>query len=536
MNILCPHNQPCIDDANSLGNYSSELPDEQLFRSTYFPNEIWDDDFDIWYACFGLCVSTVSQAEADLCAQNNAKICEQNKQHGNAEQTCSRTCPDGNVYSYTIPENTFYAETQAQANALAADWCSKYLTDLCANIVDPTHNPVRMLPPPYKRPACNDPQVDEVPCPDGGRGAQVPACYVYGANKEDANARARGVLDDFITENLGCLTEFPRTVCLNEDIGTQFVVPTKVGVLKAPYTWDVFGVVPAGLTFTPMGLAMKITGVFGYRADFAFRLTLTDFYGRFLYRNYGVSVMEIDEPAVLPDATQDSFYSHAISTAGGTNPKTFSVPIGYVLPSGLSLNASTGVISGEPDSYGTTSFKIRVVDKYNGTCEKDFTLTILPNIFGAWTWTLSPTPGGCGVATATGAGSSGTMDCSIPGTPVVCGSASASVSHGVWTANNTTGAPLNAQLRVEVQKVRLCPPDTNGIQSGSETIFFRETFGAVIANTGSGAVAAGTYTFPFVIPVGITSYQGLFICQAGYSGVPFFLGGSSHFQIYFELP
>jgi hypothetical protein len=64
----------------------------------------------------------------------------------------------------------------------------------------------------------------------------------------------------------------------------------------------------------------------------------------------------------LPDALLGQAYSASLSVTGGTVPYTWSVPAN-ALPSGLTLNSSTGAISGTPTSSGTFMFTAKVTDK-----------------------------------------------------------------------------------------------------------------------------------------------------------------------------
>jgi hypothetical protein len=67
----------------------------------------------------------------------------------------------------------------------------------------------------------------------------------------------------------------------------------------------------------------------------------------------------------LPDATEGTAYSQPVSAAGGSGALTYSVASG-TLPAGLSLNASTGAITGTPTGpTGTSTFAIKATDASN---------------------------------------------------------------------------------------------------------------------------------------------------------------------------
>lgn len=66
-------------------------------------------------------------------------------------------------------------------------------------------------------------------------------------------------------------------------------------------------------------------------------------------------------PYVLPDGTKLVAYSQTIVASGGTAPYTYAVTSG-ALPTGLILNAATGVISGTPTVENTFNFTITAVD------------------------------------------------------------------------------------------------------------------------------------------------------------------------------
>jgi hypothetical protein len=63
----------------------------------------------------------------------------------------------------------------------------------------------------------------------------------------------------------------------------------------------------------------------------------------------------------LPAATGGSAYTATLAATGGVAPYTWSVSAGS-LPPGLTLDSSTGVISGVPDVAGTYTFTVKVTD------------------------------------------------------------------------------------------------------------------------------------------------------------------------------
>ena len=65
--------------------------------------------------------------------------------------------------------------------------------------------------------------------------------------------------------------------------------------------------------------------------------------------------------ASLPAGTVDTPYSATLSATGGLPPYTWSIIKGS-LPAGLSMNASSGVISGIPRTAGTSNFSVQVSD------------------------------------------------------------------------------------------------------------------------------------------------------------------------------
>jgi hypothetical protein len=78
----------------------------------------------------------------------------------------------------------------------------------------------------------------------------------------------------------------------------------------------------------------------------------------------------------LPWASPNVPYSSRVMVAGGTAPYTFSRVYG-ILPTGLSLDTTTGTISGTPTGSGSSIFAIGVMDSVSGYSEKEFTIELL---------------------------------------------------------------------------------------------------------------------------------------------------------------
>ncbi len=70
--------------------------------------------------------------------------------------------------------------------------------------------------------------------------------------------------------------------------------------------------------------------------------------------------------STLYDATFDKAYSTTLEASGGSTPYKWSIFEG-ALPSGMTINATTGTISGTPTRVGSYSFTVKVTDSTNPT-------------------------------------------------------------------------------------------------------------------------------------------------------------------------
>jgi len=136
-----------------------------------------------------------------------------------------------------------------------------------------------------------------------------------------------------------------------------------------PYSWSITaGSLPAGLTISPTGL---ISGTPTASGTSSFTATVTDAGSPAQTKSVSLSLVvaaaappALTISASLPAGTANTAYSSPVSATGGTPAYTWSITAGS-LPAGLTLDATTGIISGTPTVSGTSNFKATVSD--NGT-------------------------------------------------------------------------------------------------------------------------------------------------------------------------
>jgi hypothetical protein len=92
---------------------------------------------------------------------------------------------------------------------------------------------------------------------------------------------------------------------------------------------------------------------------------------------------------VLQNGTIGVAYSETITAQGGSGTGYTYALTGGALPTGTSLNSSTGVISGTPTTAGTYSFTIKVTDSLGNVGSQGFSITIAaPSASGGGSWTF----------------------------------------------------------------------------------------------------------------------------------------------------
>jgi uncharacterized delta-60 repeat protein len=150
----------------------------------------------------------------------------------------------------------------------------------------------------------------------------------------------------------------------------------------APYTYAVTsGTLPTGLTLNTAG---GVSGTPAASESKTFTIRATDDKGCTATRDItlvsgvGCAVANLSvNPATLPPLPAGGTYTQTLTGAGGTAPYTFVVSTG-TLPAGLTLNLSTGVLSGSTTVTGGITFTVQITDANGCTGTRDYSLCVNP--------------------------------------------------------------------------------------------------------------------------------------------------------------
>jgi hypothetical protein len=174
----------------------------------------------------------------------------------------------------------------------------------------------------------------------------------------------------------------------------------------APYTWSI-DAPPAGLALDQrQGI---LSGSPTKAGTYTFTVTALGSADRSsatkVFSLAVLSTPTIDTLSPLPNGDAGSSYKTVLSASGGTPPYRWAI-VGS-LPTGLSIDPTTGIISGTPAAAGSYNFAVQVSDSAGATATKAFALTINPRLIIT---TTSPLPtGSAGVNYARNIAASGGM-------------------------------------------------------------------------------------------------------------------------------
>lgn len=246
------------------------------------------------------------------------------------------------------------------------------------------------------------------------------------------------------------------------------------------YTWAMTGgTLPPGMTFNNS----QLSGIPTASGSYQFTVQVTDAAGKTGSKQLTLTVIGAivvtcnsctTNPMTLPYGALGVPYSATLSASGGTAPYTWSIASGSSLPAGLTIDPTSGTISGTPTAtQAPTQFTVQVTDSESpiSKATAQFTLTIigvttssLPNanintpysqgvtVGGGqapFTWTITAGQLPAGLSLAAGScTNSRTSTCNITGTPTTLGTSQFTLQ--VTDAENPP-AVATAQLSIDVQ-------------------------------------------------------------------------------------
>lgn len=339
----------------------------------------------------------------------------------NDAQLCSVVCQDGSVVSATVPAGAVQGFSKSEANASAYAIACQAAAAQCPDI-----------PPPNFGNAATSATSDCPPTGDSVGGTftfHVAENTFFASTLAEANATAQSYADQQAVLQRSCLTGLNVNTCLGSSYSS--VITTS---LPGTITWSlVSGSLPPGLSFSD-GM---ITGTSLATGSYSFAVTALSSNGNSTTRTFTICVNQITNAAALPQGMPSVPYSVTfviapICSGGGEPPATVWKVTSGSLPPGLSLDASTGVLSGTPTTNGAYGFTITV--NTPSTCSKAFTLAV--DLLPLDWWQMDE----ANITPRIGSVNGISLTCSVNVTSVAGG------KYGNATALNSTGggSPLDA--------------------------------------------------------------------------------------------
>lgn len=345
----------------------------------------------------------LSQAEADAaamafaCQMANLLCNEAVTPFTNAAQTCSVTCSNGAIVSFTTPAGVVAGVSQLAADADAYIFACEVAALLCVDLPPlPPGGPgggAGQPPPPVVTPMwSNGPQTCQVACSGGGTTSFTAQAGLFQATSlAAANAIAASYACTRANQIQACIGDIETTAC----DGDAYLQVLAVSGLVEPIVWSVIsGALPAGLILADD----TISGVPTTGGSSTFTLQVTGISSATgdpvsVVRSFTIKVIEITTASPLPNGDKDDPYEQALAASGYTGTPTWSLVSGE-LPDGVTLHPVTGVLSGTPTESGSFAFVVGIEDSDAHFCTKAFTLEIETVALApiAW-WTMEEAAG-----------------------------------------------------------------------------------------------------------------------------------------------
>jgi PKD repeat protein len=184
-------------------------------------------------------------------------------------------------------------------------------------------------------------------------------------------------------------------------VGAAYAATLAASGGTGAYSWSVTsGSLPSGLTLNSATGAITGTPTAATTSSFTARVTDSASPAATSSKAVSITVAAPTTPpplalttGSLPNGTAGAAYSATLAATGGTGAYSWSVASGS-LPSGLTLNPTTGTISGAPTAVATSNFTARVTDSASPTATSSKALSIavaaMPTTVTIWPSTAVP--------------------------------------------------------------------------------------------------------------------------------------------------
>lgn len=299
---------------------------------------------------------------------------------GNSAQTCDYTCPSGDKFSATIDANTFRAVTQEEADQLAySAACLNAQLQASSYPTCWSDGNDGVTPPPDGETAVvmywNNPVNKLGVCPDGTTYQfYVPFGRFCARSQAQADAEAESYAQKQINVRKLCLGNLTSSECCENGSFSASITADGRTLSANVNAWHFLsGSFPAGVTITATvtgqvldpvpgagvygGVTINLAGTPTTAGTYTFRLRVTTPGGDSMEKDFTICVVGI-HPDTLDDGQIGVLYSQTLQAdACATAPLSWQVFTGS-LPTGLTLDEETGIISGTPTALGTYNFTI----------------------------------------------------------------------------------------------------------------------------------------------------------------------------------
>jgi hypothetical protein len=198
--------------------------------------------------------------------------------------------------------------------------------------------------------------------------ASATSAFTATVTDSSSPAQAASASTSIPVVGTSAVTPIPLTITSvlpSVTVGTAYIQTLQASGGTTPYTWSITsGNLPAGLSLS--ALTGVVSGTPTVSGSYAFTIAVGDSSSPVLTQSAPETIVVTANQltitsSTLLSGTSGTAYAQVLTASGGTPAYTWSITSGG-LPAGLTLAATTGVVSGTPTSTGTSNFAVTVSD------------------------------------------------------------------------------------------------------------------------------------------------------------------------------